>query len=77
MSFGKDPIIERKIELDRNPAGTHLKVAQQREREKHGKYVAIPGDKTRTRVFVRDGEDPEKRIAAYLERISNRPQKWN
>ena len=77
MSFGKDPIIERKMELDRNPAGTHLKVIQQREREKHGKYVAIPGDKTRTRVFVRDGEDPEKRIAAYLERISNRPQKWN
>lgn len=77
MSFGKDPIIERKMELDRNPAGTHLKVIQQREREKHGKYVAIPGDKTRTRVFVRDGEDPEKRIAAYLERIGNRPKMWN
>lgn len=77
MSFGKDPIIERKMELDRNPAGTHLKVAQQREREKHVKYVAIPGDKTRTRVFVRDGEDPEKRIAAYLERISNRLQRLN
>lgn len=77
MSFGKDPIIERKMELDRNPAGTNLKVAQQREREKTGRYVAIPGDKTRTRVFVRDGEDPEKRIAAYLERIGNRPKMWN
>lgn len=77
MSFGKDPIIERKMELDRNPAGTNLKVAQQREREKTGRYVAIPGDKTRTRVFVRDGEDPEKRIAAYLERISNRLQRLN
>lgn len=77
MSFGKDPIIERKMELDRNPAGTHLKVALQRGREKTGRYVAIPGDKTRTRVFVRDGEDPEKRIAAYLERISNRPKMWN
>lgn len=77
MSFGKDPIIERKMELDRNPAGTHLKVIQQHEREKTGRYVAIPGDKTRTRVFVRDGEDPEKRIAAYLERVGNRPKKWN
>lgn len=77
MSFGKDPVIERKMELDRNPAGTHLKVIQQREREKTGRYVAIPDDKTRTMVFVRDGEDPEKRIAAYLERISNRPQRWN
>lgn len=45
MSFGKDPIIERKMELDRNPAGTHLKVAQQREREKTGRYVAIPATK--------------------------------
>lgn len=77
MSFGKDPIIERKMELDRNPAGTHLKVAQQLEREETGRYVAIPGDKTRTRVFVRDGEDPEKRIAAYLERVKNRPKMWN
>lgn len=77
MKESQDPMIPRKMELDRNPSGTHLKVAQQREREKTGRHVAIPGDKTRTRVFVRDGEDPEKRIAAYLERISNRPQKWN
>lgn len=49
----------------------------ERELEKHGRYVAIPGDKTRTRIFVRNGEDAEKKIAAYLERINNRPQKWN
>lgn len=77
MSFGKDPVIDRKMELDRNPAGTHLKVAQQLEREKTGRYVAIPGDKTRTRIFVRNGEDAEKKIAAYLERISSRPKMWN
>lgn len=41
MSFGKDPIIERKMELDRNPAGTHLKVAQQREREKTARMTVI------------------------------------
>lgn len=72
-----DPILARKADLEKNPKGTELKIAQQREMEKHGRYVAIPGDKTRTRVFVRDGEDAEKKIAAYLERINNRPQKWN
>ena len=72
-----DPMIPRKMDLEKNPTGTELKVAQQREREKTGRYVTIPGDKTRTRIFVRDGEDSEKKIAAYLERINNRPQRWN
>ena len=36
------------------------------------KAVDIPGDKTRTRIFVRNGEDAEKKIAAYLEKIKNR-----
>lgn len=77
MITENDPILPRKIDLENNPHGTELKVIQQKEREKHGRYVAIPGDKTRTRIFVRNGEDPEKRIASYLERINNRPQKWN
>lgn len=77
MITAEDPIISRKIDLNKNPSGTELKIAQHRELEKHGKYVAIPGDKTRTRIFVRNGEDAEKKIAAYLERINNRPQKWN
>lgn len=72
-----DPILARKADLEKNPKGTDIKVAKHREREKHGKYVAIPGDKLHTRIFVRNGEDPEKRIAAYLERISNRPKMWN
>ena len=77
MITAEDPIISRKIDLDKNPSGTELKIAQQREMEKHGKYVAVPGDKTRTRIFVRNGENVEKKIAAYLERINKRPQRWN
>lgn len=77
MITENDPMLSRKVDLEKNPVGTELKVSQQREREKTGRYVAIPGDKTRTRIFVRDGEDAEKRIAAYLERINNRPNRWN
>ena len=69
--------VSKKIDLEKNPNGTEIKVYQQREREKHGRYVSVPGDKTHTRIFVRDGEDAEKKIAAYLERINNRPQRWN
>lgn len=69
--------VSKKIDMEKNPNGTEIKVYQQREREKHGRYVSVPGDKTHTRIFVRDGEDAEKKIAAYLERINNRPQKWN
>lgn len=70
-------MVTRKVDLEKNPSGTELKIARQREMEKHGKYVAVPGDKTRTRIFVRNGENVEKKIAAYLERINNRPQRWN
>ncbi len=77
MITAEDPIISRKIDLDKNPSGTELKIAQHRELEKHGKYVAVPGDKTHTRIFVRNGEDAEKKIVSYLERINSRPQRWN
>lgn len=77
MITENDSMLPRKMDLEKNPSGTELKIAQHRELEKHGKYVAIPGDKTRTRIFVRNGEDAEKKIAAYLERINNRPQRWN
>lgn len=74
-----EEIIEpyKAVDLDRNPKGVEKKVYLQQEREKHGRYISIPGDKTRTRIFVRDGEDAEKKIAAYLERINNRPSRWN
>ncbi len=77
MITESDPMLPRKMDLEKNPSGTELKIARQREMEKNGKYVAVPGDKTRTRIFVRNGENVEKKIAAYLERINNRPQRWN
>lgn len=66
MITENDPMLPRKVDLEKNPSGTELKIAQHRELEKHGKYVAIPGDKTRTRVFVRDGEDAEKEDSCLL-----------
>lgn len=77
MITENDLMIPRKVDLEKNPSGTELKIARQREMEKHGKYVAVPGDKTRTRIFVRNGENVEKKIAAYLEKINKRPQRWN
>ena len=53
-----DNPLKSKIDLEKNPKGTELKVALQREREKSGRYVSIPGDKSHTKIFVRDGEDP-------------------
>nr|DAI68773.1 MAG TPA: hypothetical protein [Caudoviricetes sp.] len=72
-----DPLTTRKVDLEKNPQGTELKIAQQRDVEKKGRYVAIPGDKTHTRIFVRYGDDVEARIAAFLKRINNRPNMWN
>lgn len=65
-----DPILVRKVDLEKNPKGTELKIAQHRETERQGRYVAIPGDKSHTRIFVKNGDNPEKRIAAYLERMN-------
>lgn len=72
-----DSLLPRKVDLEKNPVGTELKVAQQREREKKGRYVTIPGDKSHTRIFVRDDEDAGKKVTSYLERINNRPNRWN
>lgn len=74
MITENDPIIPRKVDLDKNPKGTELKVAQQKEREQLGRYYPV-GDLKHTLIFVRDGEDPEKRILSYLEKVKNRPQK--
>lgn len=43
MITENDPMLPRKVDLEKNPSGTELKIAQHRELEKHGKYVAIPG----------------------------------
>lgn len=37
-----------KADLDKNPAGTEAKIAHHRHIERHGRYVAIPGDKSHT-----------------------------
>lgn len=63
MKESQDPMIPRKMELDKNPHGTELKISQQKELEKNGRYVPVPGDKNHTMIFVRNGDDPEKRIA--------------
>lgn len=76
MITENDPIIPRKVDLDKNPKGTELKVAEQKEREKLGRYYPVR-DLKHTLIFVRNGEDPEKRISSYLEKVKNRPQKWN
>lgn len=68
---------KNKIDLEKNPKGTELKVALQREREKNGRYVSIPGDKSHTKIFVRYGEDPEKRILSFIKKINNRTTMWN
>lgn len=52
MKESQDPMIPRKMELDKNPHGTELKISQQKELEKTGRYVAIPGDKTHTMIFI-------------------------
>lgn len=74
--FLKDPIIERKDDLSGNPRGTHEKMERQREKERHGHFVTV-NCKPPTQIFVRDGEDAQERINAYLQRISNRPKMWN
>lgn len=68
MKKSQDPIVQRKVDLEENPKGTMLKVSQQRDLEENGRYVPVPGDKNHTMIFVRNGDDPEKRIATYLER---------
>ena len=77
MITENNPILPRKVDLEKNPSGTELKIAQHRELEKHGKYVTIPGDKTHTMIFIKDGENAEKKITAFLEKINKRPLRWN
>lgn len=77
MNDIKNSFTQRKASLDENPKGIELKVLAQRDREKCGRYYAIPEDKTNTMIFVRDGEDAKKKIAAFMERMNKRPKKWD
>lgn len=69
-----DDSIYQKIDLDKNPKGTELKIAIQREREEHGRFVRVDN---KTLLFVEDGKDAGDCKAKYLERVNNRPQRWN
>ena len=52
MKESQDPMIPRKMELDKNPHG-------------------------HTMIFIKDGENAEKKITAFLEKINKRPLRWN
>lgn len=74
MSYGKDPISPRRPNTSENPAGTERYIVRQREKEQHGRFVRIDN---KTTIFVRDGEDVKQKVAAFQERIKNRPKMWN
>lgn len=42
MITENDQMLPHKMDLEKNPSGTELKIAQHRELEKHGRYVATP-----------------------------------
>ena len=72
----KGPMAARKYDISTNPKGTELKVEQQREKEKHGRFVTVC-ERPLTRIFVRNEEDKEERKRAFLEKMRNRPNRWN
>lgn len=69
-----DPMIPRKDNNDENPKGVEVKMMNQREKEKKGRFVKAG---TKTWILVGNHEDAEKRVTAYMEKINNRPQKWD
>lgn len=61
------------VNINENPVGIDGKIANQRDREKHGIYVRADD---RTRIFVRQGRDPRKMIEAYKNKLNNRKYRW-
>lgn len=62
-----DPMIPRKDSNDENPKGVEVKMMNQREKEKKGRFVKAG---TKTWILVGNHEDAEKRIARFNERIN-------
>ena len=56
MKESQDPMIPRKMELDKNTQGTELKISKQKELKKQGRQVALPGVKTHNMILIKDGE---------------------
>lgn len=66
-----DPMIPRKDSNDENSKGVEVKMMNQREKEKKGRFVKAG---IKTWILVGNHEDAEKRIARFNERI-NQPVK--
>lgn len=62
-----DPMIPRKGSNDENPKGVEVKMMNQREKEKKGRFVKAG---IKTWILVGNHEDAEKRIARFDERIN-------
>lgn len=62
-----DPMIPRKGSNDENPKGVEVKMMNQREKEKKGRFVKAG---IKTWILVGNHENAEKRIARFNERIN-------
>lgn len=62
-----DPMIPRKESNDENPKDIEVKMMQQREKEKKGRFVKAG---IKTWILVGTHEKAEKRIARFNERIN-------
>lgn len=62
-----DPMIPRKESNDENPKGIEVKMMQQREKEKKGRFVKAG---IKTWILVGNHENTENRIARFNERIN-------
>lgn len=62
-----DPMIPRKESNDENPKGIEVKMMQQREKEKKGRFVKAG---IKTWILVGNHENAEKRIVRFNERIN-------
>lgn len=62
-----DPMIPRKGSNDENPKGVEVKMMNQREKEKKGRFVKAG---IKTWILVGNHEDAENRITRFNERIN-------
>lgn len=62
-----DPMIPRKESNDENPKGVEVKMMNQREKEKKGRFVKAG---IKTWILVSNHENAENRIARFNERIN-------
>ena len=68
--------MREKDDISENPRGTELKVQQQRERERGGRFIRVPG-MAKTMLFVPAGKDEREAIERFTEKMNNRKKMWN